>query len=108
MQSILAIIQAQDADAAFERLKTLNLPCLEQIASSGSFIRQSNVAVWMAAPPGQVEQVLNALRDTCHRRTNYLPSYYVETVPMIMALPLEVEVGGATVFICDVERYEVF
>ncbi len=108
MQAILAIIQAQDADAAFERLKALNLPGLERIASSGSFLRENNVALWLAAPPEQVEQVLSVLRDTCHRRTNYLPSYYVETVPMILALPLEVEVGGATVFLCDVEHYEVF
>jgi uncharacterized protein YaaQ len=55
-----------------------------------------------------VDLILKTLRDTCHRRTNYLPSYYVETVPMILALPLEVEVGGATVFICDLDRYEVF
>jgi uncharacterized protein YaaQ len=108
MQAILAIVQAEDADVAFEQLKALNLPCLERIASSGSFLRQNNMALWMAASPGQVEQILNVLRDTCHRRTNYLPSYYIETVPMILALPLEVEVGGATVFICDVDYYEVF
>jgi uncharacterized protein YaaQ len=108
MQAILTIVQAEDADVAFERLKALNLPCLERIASSGSFLRQSNMALWMAASPGQVEQILSVLRDTCHRRTNYLPSYYIETVPMILALPLEVEVGGATVFICKVDHYEVF
>ncbi len=108
MQAILTIIQSQDADAVLQRLQSLNLPCLERIASSGSFLRQSNTALWIAAPEVQVSQVLNALRDTCHRRTSFTPSYYIETAPMMFALPLEVEVGGATVFICDIERYEVF
>lgn len=108
MQAILTIIQSQDADAVLQRLQSLNLPCLERIASSGSFLRQSNTALWIAAPEAQVSQVLNALRDTCHRRTSFTPSYYIETAPMMFALPLEVEVGGATVFICDIERYEVF
>lgn len=108
MQAILSIIQSQDTDAVMERLQGLNLPCLERIASSGSFLRQNNTALWIAAPEEQVSQVLTVLRDTCHRRTNFTPSYYIETAPMMFALPLEVEVGGATVFICDVERYEVF
>lgn len=108
MLAILTIIQSQDADAALERLQRLNLPCLERIASSGSFLRENNTALWIAASKGQVDQVLVALRDTCHRRTNFTPSYYIETAPMMFALPLEVEVGGATVFICDIEQYEVF
>ena len=108
MQAILTIIQSQDVDAVLERLQGLNLPCLERIASSGSFLRENNTALWIAAPKEQVDQVLTSLRDTCHRRTSFTPSYYIETAPMMFALPLEVEVGGATVFICDVEQYEVF
>lgn len=108
MQAILTIIQSQDADAVLERLQALNLPCLERIASSGSFLRQSNTALWLAAAEEQVGQVLTVLRDACHRRTSFTPSYYIETAPMMFALPLEVEIGGATVFICDIEQYEVF
>jgi uncharacterized protein YaaQ len=108
MQAILAIVQSQDAEVVLERLKMLNLPCLERIASSGSFLRESNTSLWMAVPPEQVNRVLSVLRDTCQRRTSYTPSYYIETAPMIFAFPLEVEVGGATAFICDLEHYEVF
>lgn len=108
MQALLAIVQAQDADAVLERLKGFNLPRLERITSSGSFLRQNNVALLMAIPPEQVNPVLKALAHACHRRTEYVPSFYIEAAPMITALSLEVEVGGATVFICDIEHYEVF
>lgn len=108
MQALLAIVQSQDADAVFERLNAFRLPRLERITSSGSFLRQSNVALLMAIAPEQVNPVLRVLAETCQRRSEYVPSFYIEAAPMITALSLEVEVGGATVFICDVEHYEVF
>lgn len=108
MYAMLVIIQAQDAEAALEWLRVLNLPCLERIASFGSFLGQSNTALWLAVPPEQVEAVINTLRHTCHRRAGYMPAFTIETVPFLMGTPLEVEVGGATVFMFEVEQFEVF
>ncbi len=106
MQGVLAIVQSQDADAAMERLEALNLPSLSQVASVGGFLQQGNTALWIGLWPEQLPQVLQTLRTTCHRRTSFVPTY-LEAAQMA-AFPLEVEVGGATVFICDVERYEEF
>lgn len=108
MQAILAIIQAQDTNMALDRLKTLNLPCLMPISSTGGFLRQGNTALWIAVPPPQLAQVLDVLRDTCHQRTTFMPTYYLEAPPNLTAFPIEVEVGGATIFICDVEHFEVY
>lgn len=108
MQAMLVIIQSQDTQATLEWLNALNLPCVEQIASSGSFLRQNNTALWLAVQTEQVEAVFNTLRHTCRRRTSYVPVYYTETAPMLLSFPQEVEVGGATVFMCDIEHFEVF
>jgi uncharacterized protein YaaQ len=106
MQGMLAIVQSQDADSAMERLQTLDLPGLSRIASMGGFLRQGNTTLWIAMHPEQISQVMGVLRETCHRRTSYMPTYM--EAPQLAMFPLEVEVGGATIFICDVERYEVF
>jgi uncharacterized protein YaaQ len=108
MQAMLAIIQSRDADAAVDELKRLNLPCLLPISSSGGFLRESNTALLMAIPPRQLGRVTSILRKTCHRRTAHVPTYYVEASYVISAFPIEVEVGGATIFICDIERYEEY
>ena len=108
MQALLAIVQSQDADAVLERLKAFNLPCLVRIASSGGFLQESNTTLWIAVRPGQLGYVLNVLRTTCQQRTAYIPAYYIEAAPLISVFPTEVAVGGATVFVCDIERYEVF
>jgi len=108
MKALLVIIQSKDAEVAMEELKALNLPCLLPIASSGGFLREGNTALWIAALPGQLSRVIDVLRRTCHRRAAHVPTYYIEASYVISAFPIEVEVGGATVFICDVERFEEF
>jgi uncharacterized protein YaaQ len=64
--------------------------------------------LWLAVQPQQLGQVLEVLRQTCHQRTTFMPAFYVEAAPTLAAFPIEVEVGGATIFICDIERFEVF
>jgi uncharacterized protein YaaQ len=108
MQAILAIIQSEDSKATLEGLRALDLPCMERIASSGSFLRQSNTALWLAARTEQVEAVLDTLRQTCHRRVDHVPAHYTEETTMIFAFSPMVEVGGATIFILDIEHYEAF
>ena len=108
MQAMLVIVQSQDTNTVLERLETLRLPCLLPIASSGGFLREGNTALLIALRLDQVTQVMAILRDTCHQRTTFVPSYYVEAMPTISAFPIEVEVGGATIFSCDIERFEVF
>ena len=105
MQAMLAIVQSEDAEAALDRLKPLSLPSALRIASSGGFLRQGNTALWLAVPPGRLGQVMDAFMETCKRRTTYVPAQ-LEVAQLASAFPVEVEVGGATVFICDVEWFE--
>jgi uncharacterized protein YaaQ len=108
MQAMLVIIQAQDTSTVLDRLKALNLPCLLPIASAGGFLQQGNTALLMAMQPEQLSQVMGILNDTCQQRTTFMPAYYIEAAPTISAFPLEVEVGGATIFSCEIEHFEVF
>jgi uncharacterized protein YaaQ len=108
MQAMLVIIQSQDGDVVMKRLEALNLPCLLSIASTGGFLREGNTALLLAARPEQSAQVMTVLRDTCHERTTFVPAYYFEVAPTLSTFPIEVEVGGATIFSCEIERFEEF
>ena len=54
-----------------------------------------------------VDSVVTILKETCERRTRLIPAgpNIVESAAMMGAF-VEVEVGGATVFIMDVEHFE--
>ena len=105
MQFILAVIQSEDAEAALAQLKLLNLPSVVSIATSGGFLRQSNTTLSMLVNENQVNEVLASLRSTCQRRTTYIPTH-LEIAQQTSAVPVEVEIGGGTVFIGEVERFE--
>jgi len=54
-----------------------------------------------------VDSVVNILKETCERRTRLIPAgpNIVESAAMMGAF-VEVEVGGATVFVLNVEHFE--
>jgi uncharacterized protein YaaQ len=56
----------------------------------------------------QVDEVMGIVRANCNARTqivNPMPPI-MEPGEFFMPYPLEVEVGGATVFVLPVERFE--
>jgi uncharacterized protein YaaQ len=80
------------------------------VSSIGGFLREGNTTLLIGVQDGQVVDVLKIIQITCHTRRKYLHPYpaianYEEAY---LATPIEVEVGGAVVFVVDVERFEKF
>ncbi len=107
MKLIVAIVHNEDAGPLVDAL-------LEQghratrLQSSGGFLKQSNATVIIGVEEEQVEPVLEVVRANCTSRTqvvNPMPPI-MEPGEFFMPYPLEVEVGGATVFVVPVERFE--
>jgi len=80
------------------------------ISTTGGFLREGNSTVLSGVEDDQVPSVLKIIRENCHTRMQYvnpLPPA-IEPGELYMPTPMEVEVGGATVFIFDIERLERF
>jgi len=104
---LVAIVHHEDAGALVDALLDREYRAT-RLASSGGFLKQSNATVILGVDDDQVETVLEIVRETCHARTqvvNPMPPI-MEPGEFFMPYPLEVEVGGATVFVLPVERYE--
>ena len=79
-----------------------------RLHSSGGFLKQSNATILVGVEEAQVEEVFAITRRTCTARTqivNPMPPI-MEPGEFFMPYPLEVEGGGATVFVLPVERFE--
>ena len=107
MKLVVAIVHNEDGgilvDALLEREYRAT-----RLHSSGGFLKQSNATVIVGVEEEQVEEVLGVVRESCHARTqivNPMPPI-MEPGEFFMPYPLEVEVGGATVFVLPVERFE--
>jgi len=103
---LLAVVQDQDLDTATRALEPLGAPVV-YLASSGGFLGRRNATLLIGLPAGSEEQVLEILRSACRQRIEFM-TMPVEGAPMPMPAPIQVTVGGATVFALPVERYEHF
>lgn len=107
MKLVVAIVHNEDAGVLVDALLEREYRAT-RLHSSGGFLKQSNATVMVGVEDAQVEQVLGIVRENCHARTqivNPMPPI-MEPGEFFMPYPLEVEVGGATVFVVPVERFE--
>ena len=107
MKLVLAIVHNEDAGALVDALLEKEYRAT-RLHSSGGFLRQSNTTVIVGVEEEQVDEVLGIVRENCNARTqivNPMPPI-MEPGEFFMPYPLEVEVGGATVFVLPVERFE--
>ena len=107
MRLVVAIVHHEDAgnlvDALLERDHRAT-----RLQSAGGFLKRSNATILVGVDDEQVDDILAIVRDTCTSRTeivNPMPPI-MEPGEFFMPYPLEVEVGGATVFVVPVERFE--
>ena len=107
MKLNVAIVHNEDAGALVDALLDGEYRAT-RLHSSGGFLKQSNATIIVGVDDDQVEPVIELVRRNCTSRTqivNPMPPI-MEPGEFFMPYPLEVEVGGATVFVLPVERFE--
>ncbi len=79
-----------------------------RLASSGGFLQQGNATLLIGVDDDRVDAVIASLRESCQERSRYLTPMppMVEPGEFFMPYPVEVQVGGATVFVLPVDRFE--
>jgi uncharacterized protein YaaQ len=104
---IVAIVHNEDARPLVDALLEHEYRST-RLHSSGGFLRQSNATIMLGIEDDRVDEVMTLIRETCTSRTqivNPMPPI-MEPGEFFLPYPLEVEVGGATVFVLPVERFE--
>ncbi|MBI5956065.1 MAG: cyclic-di-AMP receptor [Chloroflexi bacterium] len=107
MKLVLAIVHREDAGKLVDAL-TEKGHRATRLNTAGGFLKEGNATILVGMEEDQLEQVLALIRDSCHTRTQYvnpLPPI-MEPGEFYMPYPVEVQLGGATVFVLNVERYE--
>lgn len=108
MKLVIAVIQRQDESALTRALNERHLG-LTRVSSEGGFLREGNTTLFLVVEEQRVSEILHLIRTHCHTRTKYvapLPAV-AESGEFYPSNPLEVQVGGATIFVVDAERLPV-
>jgi uncharacterized protein YaaQ len=107
MKAVIAVVQGQDTARVSHALRQKSIP-FTTIDSTGGFLRERNATFMIAIPDEQLETVVDLLAANSHTRSEYVSSYpsAFDPAEFYMPRPIEVQVGGATVWVLDVEFYE--
>ena len=106
MKLIIAILQDEDAGEAISHLNEAGFQ-VTRLATKGGFLRAGNTTLLAGVENEKVDEAIKIIEENSKARTQYatLPSSCGAMHGFILA-PIEVKVGGATVFVVDVERFE--
>jgi CPA1 family monovalent cation:H+ antiporter len=101
-----AVIQESDTENALQALRKVGLS-VSQMPGTGGFLSRQNVILLIGLPEGREAMMVELLRQSCRKRVTFTTSPFGRlTFPL--PAPTRVTIGGATIFIFDVEEYHEF
>lgn len=105
MKLIIAIVQDQDILSLIDDLTEREFR-VTKLASTGGFLKSGNTTLLMGVEEELVPEAVKIIEDNCKTR-EITTSLLTVSMPgdTYIPYPLEVQVGGATLFILDVDQY---
>ncbi|MEN1760213.1 cyclic-di-AMP receptor [Anoxynatronum sibiricum] len=106
MKLVIAIVHDEDAKALLEDLTKAEFR-VTKLASTGGFLKAGNTTVLVGVEDDRVEEVKAIISDNCQSRKEMVtsPAPVSGTTGVFIPYPVEVTVGGATIFVVDVAEY---
>lgn len=106
MKLVIAIVQDDDTSNVVSRLTKEGFR-VTKLATTGGFLRAGNTTLLVGVDAEQVEKVIGIIKDLCETRKQVITSTppVAGTSGVYMPYPIEVSVGGATIFVLDVDKF---
>ncbi|MEG1048995.1 MAG: cyclic-di-AMP receptor [Oscillospiraceae bacterium] len=105
MKLIFAIINKEDSSEVSSALTKAKFS-VTRLATTGGFLMSGNITLIIGTQEEKVDTVLNIISEHSKQRKEIVPSTATYGIGVTTSFPLEVTVGGATIFVVDVERFE--
>lgn len=106
MKLIITIVQDDDSLDLVEELNEKGYT-VTKLATTGGFLKSGNTTLLIGLEESKVDAAIKVIRENCERRKGAVP--IVEPMPepagVFVPYPVDVEVGGATIFVVDVDKY---
>lgn len=105
MKLIFAIVNNDDSHSVSSALAKEGI-FTTKLASTGGFLMSGNTTFMICAEDEKIDMIINIIKEKSHKRKQFVPSASSYGTGTYTAFPVEVSVGGATIFITDIVRFE--
>lgn len=109
MKLVVAVIQDKDSNRLSNALVKAGFRATK-LASTGGFLKAGNTTFLIGIEDDRIPDVMQVIKTNCKVREQLVTpvSPMGGTTDSYIPFPVEVQVGGATVFVLPVERFEHF
>ncbi|MBO5930013.1 MAG: cyclic-di-AMP receptor [Clostridia bacterium] len=107
MKLVFAIVSNDDGNVVLRELNKAGFS-VTKMASTGGFLRAGNTTLMAGVEEDKVQEVIDVVSKNSAKRKQLIfsPEPYLGGLTGYTSFPAEVEVGGAIIFVIDVERFE--
>lgn len=103
---VVAVVHDNDAQTLMKALNKSHFQTT-RLSSTGGFLREGNTTFLIGTREKYLEELLEIIKSNCESRTRTVTSMspIASSLESYYSFPMEVEIGGATVFVLEVERF---
>lgn len=105
MKLVYAIVNSDDTYAVSKGLLKKGIRATK-LSSTGGFLSAGNTTFMICCQDDEVDLVIEACKKHSRKRKQFVPSATVLGPEGGASYPVEVTIGGATIFVTDIERFE--
>lgn len=109
MKLVIAVVQDKDSNRLSNALIKAGFRATK-LASTGGFLKAGNTTFMIGIEDDRIHEVMKVIKSNCQVREQLVTpvSPMGGTTDSYIPFPVEVEVGGAAVFVVPVEKFEHF
>ena len=106
MKLIIAIVQDEDASRLVSTLMADGYR-VTKLATTGGFLRSGNTTLLVGVEDDKLQNAMDIIEKVCKSRKQIAtsPAPISGATGVFVPYPIEVTVGGATIFVLDVEQF---
>lgn len=104
MKLLLIIISSEDADRVTKALIKEKF-MVTKLATTGGLLLNGNTTLLVGTDDSKVNDVVSTVNEYCKSRKQPMPTNITNQYGMFSSLPVEIQVGGATIFVLEVANF---
>jgi uncharacterized protein YaaQ len=107
MKLIIAIVQGEDSTDFIEALAEENYR-VTKLATTGGFLKSGNTTLMVGIEEEKVQAVIDVIKQICKKRKETLVTPTTlggSEGGYMQQYPVQINVGGATIFVIDVDQF---
>lgn len=104
MKLVIAIVNNDDCHTVLDEITREGFSATK-LSTSGGFLRAGNATLLIGVEEEKLDALLQIIEKFCSKRKQIVQTQPSFNADFIVSVPVEVSVGGATVFVLDVEQF---